>query len=689
MSSEEISQIKASVVEIQQRFADHITKLEAYAAAQQTSADASSKRMDDIERMMKEAHQRTQEQLASGEESISARLKEVSSFGDQVDKAMIRLNASIEAAGVAMTAKATANDQRLAQTEQKVAEALGGLTQAIDVIRTETQATAAAAAAATTTAAAASARAQEATVAATAVQAQLTGLPKDPRQNVANQPAPDPWQAFLSGSSGPPETGGGGGGGGARSDVGLKEKDFNSIDKFDGNMDKFPDWSDRISSKLRRAHSTMGELLKWAEQQPDKITVEVEENMSTSDLHVPTASTAIFDILLSKTTSVLFDKRKNAGEGRGLEFWRVLKQDYGMDSTDAQHARLQLFMRPARCATIGELGGALDKWEALGSQVGRRIDDDFKLIALKELVPKNLLDMINTQVQLKSYPEALGYVKKQVIGQRHVTQVAEVQRRARTGPTPMDIGTLVPESMNRLIAALERVAGTGGDEQERGQETEEECDAQPTESPLDTVIAALKGQGKGKKGGWRSQQPDQRICYGCGKKGHIQANCPMTQAAPLEGKGKGKGKGKWGPWSGKGVGSLEEDAPHAQTHNAAAQHAGPRMGSTSPGIRLTTLTVETSSLTSETPTAPTAPGQMALSTCARDVVYWGNYMKVEATLDSGAAECVCAPHHFPGAPVKEGAAHRAGVNYVCADGGKIPNMGEKEVYSISTEGMPF
>ena len=128
MSSEEISQIKASVVEIQQRFADHITKLEAYAAAQQTSAHASSKRMDDIERMMKEAHQRTQEQLASGEESISARLKEVSSFGDQVDKAMIRLNASIEAAGVAMTAKATANDQRLAQTEQKVAEALGGLT---------------------------------------------------------------------------------------------------------------------------------------------------------------------------------------------------------------------------------------------------------------------------------------------------------------------------------------------------------------------------------------------------------------------------------------------------------------------------------------------------------------------------------------------------------------------------------
>ena len=94
----------------------------------------------------------------------------------------------------------------------------------------------------------------------------------------------------------------------------------------------------------------------------------------------------MFDILLAKTTSALYDKRKNVGDGRGLEFWRVLKRDYGMDSTDAQYAKMQMYMRPVRCTSTAELGAALDRWEALGTQIGKPIDDDFKLTARKELV---------------------------------------------------------------------------------------------------------------------------------------------------------------------------------------------------------------------------------------------------------------------------------------------------------------
>ena len=47
-------------------------------------------------------------------------------------------------------------------------------------------------------------------------------------------------------------------------------------------------------------------------------------------------------------------------------------------------------------------------------------------------------------------------------------------------------------------------------------------------------------------------------------------------------------------------------------------------------------------------------------------------MKVEVAVDSGAAECVCGPAHFTETPTKEGEALKAGVQYVCADGGKIP-----------------
>ena len=125
-------------------------------------------------------------------------------------------------------------------------------------------------------------------------------------------------------------------------------------------------------------------------------------------------SNCLSDILMAKTTSAFYDKRKNAGEGRGLEFWRVLRRDFGMASADAQHAKLHLYMRPAK-ATMATLGSALDKWEALGTEIGRPVDDDFKLIALRELVPREVGDLMAAQVSLKSFPAALAYVRRHVL----------------------------------------------------------------------------------------------------------------------------------------------------------------------------------------------------------------------------------------------------------------------------------
>ena len=57
---------------------------------------------------------------------------------------------------------------------------------------------------------------------------------------------------------------------------------------------------------------------------------------------------------------------------------------------------------------------------------------------------------------------------------------------------------------------------------------------------------------------------------------------------------------------------------------------------------------------------------------------WGGYAKVKAMVDSEAAECVCGVSHFKSVVLESGddRAH-AGVKYVCADGGRIPNIGER------------
>ncbi len=167
-----------------------------------------------------------------------------------------------------------------------------------------------------------------------------------------------------------------------RGGEGLKSKDFAHIVAFDGDLVKFPDWADRMAAKLGRAHPRLASILTWAEGRSEAITEAVEESMSEPDIDLIEISRGIFDILMERTGPRLFDKRRNAGQGRGLELWRALKRDFGTESTDAQLAKLQLYVKPGKCASVQALGEALDRWEALGRELTRPVDDDFRLLAL-------------------------------------------------------------------------------------------------------------------------------------------------------------------------------------------------------------------------------------------------------------------------------------------------------------------
>ena len=60
------------------------------------------------------------------------------------------------------------------------------------------------------------------------------------------------------------------------------------------------------------------------------------------------------------------------------------------------------------------------------------------------------------------------------------------------------------------------------------------------------------------------------------------------------------------------------------------------------------------------------------------------YKCVEALIDSGAGECVCGPQHSRSTELKMHPNRvSAGAEHVCADGGRIPNQGEKSVNGLS------
>jgi hypothetical protein len=64
-----------------------------------------------------------------------------------------------------------------------------------------------------------------------------------------------------------------------------------------------------------------------------------------------------------------------------------------------------------------------------------------------------------------------------------------------------------------------------------------------------------------------------------------------------------------------------------------------------------------------------------------------NKRQGKITIDSGAAESVIPPSMFVEVPIKESAGSRAGLCYIAANGGRIPNLGEKRVKFRTTEGM--
>ena len=84
-------------------------------------------------------------------------------------------------------------------------------------------------------------------------------------------------------------------------------------------------------------------------------------------------------------------------------------------------------------------------------------------------------------------------------------------------------------------------------------------------------------------------------------------------------------------------------------------------------------------LLAETPQVPLNPVQ--------PVEKWDGYECIEVLVDSGAGECVCGPQHFESfAMSSDPTRANAHAEYVTADGGRIPNLGEKHVVGMSDFG---
>ncbi len=89
------------------------------------------------------------------------------------------------------------------------------------------------------------------------------------------------------------------------------------------------------------------------------------------------------------------ESRMDKPQGRGLELWRALSDEFDSQAADMLDAKMKLYPSPARASNIDDLDVNLDEWEQIGRDPGIgcssfAVPEITKGIALSQLVPTHV-----------------------------------------------------------------------------------------------------------------------------------------------------------------------------------------------------------------------------------------------------------------------------------------------------------
>ena len=334
---------------------------------------------------------------------------------------------------------------------------------------------------------------------------------------------------------------------------------------FDEKEDKFPGWRRRFENFIVGSYGeTFREVLSW--------TTECEEPISSTSwdaefgigsdrdlagstvVDLDTKVNQLYAILVSLTEDDSNDIIVGAGDGNGLEAYRLLCRRWDPNLSCRKGNLLKAIIAPARCK-YDDLQGTLERWKEQIRRYERRKDDsgqsrkldaDIKLSALEMMVPTDIENHLTlNKYRLKNFDEALKEVAY-ILEARTGSRLKEPSVRSPgashgSGAQPMDVDAL----------------GYKGGGKQGGRKGKEGGK-----------------QGGGKQGGGKAQAPAKfdGECNFCHKYGHKSADCYAKQKEQAKGKGRGgkdaKGRGGKGRKGKHGANAFEEEHWEPEAANA-------------------------------------------------------------------------------------------------------------------------
>ena len=150
--------------------------------------------------------------------------------------------------------------------------------------------------------------------------------------------------------------------------------------------------------------------------------------------------------------------RIDRSQGRGLELWRSLSDEYDSQAAQMLNARMKLYQNPVRARGMHELEEKFNAWEQLDRDLGAggsdfAVPDITKSIALALLVPLEIEQQFISAPEgsLKTYDQQITYVRQRITDNKARSMSAKTLKQANTlkevgGNNPHTLMTVVMTS---------------------------------------------------------------------------------------------------------------------------------------------------------------------------------------------------------------------------------------------------
>jgi len=382
-------------------------------------------------------------------------------------------------------------------------------------------------------------------------------------------------------------------------------RSFQSLSKFCGKPEEYPDWHFKILTFFGEGQGggLWIDLLTKIDKLPtlptSKEIEEIEQDIVNKDsnVNVKWMNTQLYSVLslnLSGNALKSIKGLQSQTEQHGyIAWWKIGNESNNMSANKVQALADKVY-KPARARNYGETNAHVDEWEQNAKRFEEiedtKLSNATKINSIKSVVPKELESDIDRTVGLKTYDQVRSYITEQVSMRRD---------RKSSGPTPMEIGMAAKKVFATLVNdksedEKEEKDEKASDHEDSSSHDEEMCipcgeDGSITVGQLCSFVkgqAARNDGGKGGKPGKGGKFFDGE-CSGCGKYGHRVRDCWWKDDQRGKG-GKsnqyGRGKGVWnnimagmpqkGGWKGGKAGSGKGKGAYNLDWNSAPSSSG-------------------------------------------------------------------------------------------------------------------